>query len=50
MVSFITGSEAEFLLGFSIAPTIAFVDDAELPTATTCINRLYLPRKRQFRY
>jgi len=42
VLAFATGSEEEPLLGFGLAPSIAFVDGS-LPKANTCICRLQLP-------
>ncbi|KAJ8303654.1 hypothetical protein KUTeg_018764 [Tegillarca granosa] len=41
ILRFATGSEEEPALGFSIHPSIAFVETPSfLPTSNTCINRL----------
>ena len=46
ILRFVTGVEDEPVLGFSMAPSIAFADveDSFLPTANTCINCLTLKR------
>ena len=46
ILRFATGAENEPILGFSIHPSIAFVEAQKgfVPTANTCINLLQLPR------
>ena len=46
ILRFATGGENEPILGFSIQPSIAFVEAVKgfVPTANTCINLLQLPR------
>ncbi|XP_077862995.1 uncharacterized protein LOC144345437 [Saccoglossus kowalevskii] len=46
VLQFVTGADEEPVLGFSIAPSIEFVDVTStfIPTANTCINCLSLPR------
>lgn len=43
---FVTSTDEEPLLGFKIQPSIVFCEVAEgfLPTASTCVNSLTLPR------
>lgn len=42
---FVTGAEDEPPLGFSIHPSITFVESQSfLPTASTCVNKLNLTR------
>lgn len=52
ILQFVTGSDEEPPLGFGIAPLIQFVEKETvgtkcpfLPTANTCANTLYLPRR-----
>ena len=52
ILQFVTGTDEEPPLGFGIAPHIEFVEKARegtnypfLPTANTCGNTLYLPRR-----
>lgn len=42
VLTFCTGSSTEPVLGFTIPPTMEFVN-AEFATASTCINKLNLP-------
>ncbi|KAJ8309731.1 hypothetical protein KUTeg_011596 [Tegillarca granosa] len=46
ILQFVTGAEEEPVVGFTMKPTIQFVekDDSFIPTANTCINCLRLPR------
>ena len=46
VLRFATGAENEPVLGFSIQPSIVFVEAVKgfVPTANTCINSLQLPR------
>ena len=46
ILCFVTGCDEEPTLGFSIPPSILFVEDFQnfIPTASTCINQLKLPR------
>ncbi|XP_069126951.1 uncharacterized protein [Argopecten irradians] len=43
ILKFATGSSEIPLLGLTPTPTIHFTEDAVFPTASSCINRLYLP-------
>ena len=42
-MGFATGSRGVPVLGFTMQPTIKFIEGAIVPTATTCVNALYLP-------
>ena len=46
VLRFAAAADNEPILGFSIQPSIVFVEAVKgfLPTANTCINTLYLPR------
>jgi len=48
ILEFVTGTDREPLLGFSIKPSLVFVEASSqksfLPTANTCINTLIMPR------
>ena len=46
ILRFCTGDDEEPVLGYSISPSIVFVESLTgfLPTANTCINRMKLPR------
>ena len=46
-LKFVTGTEKEPLLGFKLHPSLFFIKTNEknfLPSSSTCINRLNLPR------
>ena len=45
ILKFVTGSEWEPILGYSLSPKIAFTEGTTLllPKSSTCINCLYLP-------
>jgi len=44
ILQFMTGSDEEQIIGFSLKPSIHFHDLAgSIPTASTCVNMLYLP-------
>ena len=42
-MGFATGSRGVPVLGFTMQPTIKSIEGAIVPTATTCVNALYLP-------
>lgn len=44
ILAFVTGADAEPVMGFSQNPTIKFAEmRSTLPTASTCTKELYLP-------
>ena len=46
ILKFVTGTDEEPVLGFALHPSIKFVESESemIPTASTCINQLRLPR------
>ena len=46
ILQFVTGTDVESVLGFTLQPSLEFceVRDSLIPTSNTCINRMIIPR------